>query len=74
MVRAGGLTLGGGYGVLSGQHSLAIDNLIGVEVVLANGEIVYADESQNSDLRKFPWDPAAFLTDSLQSGLVAALE
>ena len=65
MLRTGGLTLGGGYGVLSGQHSLAIDNLIGVEVVLANGEIVYADESQNSDLRELPWNPAAFWTDSV---------
>ncbi|KAH0362084.1 hypothetical protein KCU65_g8307, partial [Aureobasidium melanogenum] len=36
----GGLTLGGGYGVLSGKHGLTIDNWVGATTVLANGEIV----------------------------------
>ncbi|KAG9604326.1 hypothetical protein KCU77_g749, partial [Aureobasidium melanogenum] len=36
----GGLTLGGGYGVLSGKHGLTIDNWVGATIVLANGDIV----------------------------------
>jgi len=46
----GGLTLGGGIGWLSPSHGLACDNLISVEVVTANGEVVTASETQNSDL------------------------
>ena len=46
----GGLTLGGGYGYLTGQYGLAIDNLLEVELVLADGSVVTASESQNSDI------------------------
>lgn len=46
----GGLTLGGGYGWLTGGHGLVIDNLISCEVVLASGEIVRASKDQNDDL------------------------
>ncbi|GAB3931831.1 FAD-dependent oxidoreductase [Kribbella albertanoniae] len=38
-----GLTLGGGYGPLSGRFGLAADNLLGAEVVLADGSAVQAD-------------------------------
>ncbi|MFF1823521.1 FAD-binding oxidoreductase [Kribbella sp. NPDC058245] len=38
-----GLTLGGGYGPLSGRFGLAADNLLGAEVVLADGNVVQAD-------------------------------
>ncbi|KAK5940129.1 hypothetical protein PMZ80_007547 [Knufia obscura] len=46
----GGLTLGGGYGWLSGTHGLSIDCLLEVEVVLASGEVVRANERENSEL------------------------
>ena len=37
-----GLTLGGGIGWLMGKHALALDNLLSVELVLADGGIVTA--------------------------------
>ncbi|KAL4783756.1 hypothetical protein BJX76DRAFT_368116 [Aspergillus varians] len=46
----GGLTLGGGYGWLSGMYGLTIDNLLSATVVLANGEIVRASCDENADL------------------------
>lgn len=46
----GGLTLGGGYGVLSGTYGLVIDNTVTFTVVLANGEIKKASKHENADL------------------------
>ncbi|KAJ4286427.1 hypothetical protein N0V90_013126 [Kalmusia sp. IMI 367209] len=47
----GGLTLGGGYGYLSGRYGLTIeDNLISVDIVLASGEQVIASDTENQDL------------------------
>lgn len=46
----GGLTLGGGYGWLSGKYGLVIDNLLAVQMVLADGSIVTASDSENPDL------------------------
>lgn len=46
----GGLALGGGFGVLTGDHGCVVDNLLEAEVVLASGEIVKASHDENSDL------------------------
>jgi len=45
-----GLTLGGGLGWLMGKHALALDNLLSVDLVLADGRIVTASEHENADL------------------------
>jgi len=47
---AGGLILGGGMGHLSRKCGLSIDNILGAQVVLADGSVVAADESTNDDL------------------------
>ena len=43
-VGLAGLTLGGGYGPLAGRFGLAADNLLGAEVVLADGRAVTAGD------------------------------
>ena len=45
-----GLTLGGGHGWLGGKHALALDNLISVDIVTADGQLRVASATENSDL------------------------
>ena len=49
-VAVGGLTLGGGIGWMLRKYGYATDSLVAAEVVLANGSVVTASESENSDL------------------------
>lgn len=49
-VGVAGFILGGGGGWLTRKHGLAVDNLLGAEVVTAKGEIVRASEEENPDL------------------------
>jgi len=45
-----GLTLGGGFGYLTRQFGWTSDNLLGVEIVTADGQVVRASEKENHDL------------------------
>ena len=46
----GGLTLGGGIGHITRQYGLSIDNVLAVDMVLADGRFVTASAKENSDL------------------------
>lgn len=46
----GGLSLGGGHGWLGGKHGLALDNLISVDIVTADGKLRIASQEENADL------------------------
>lgn len=45
LTGVGGLVLAGGYGFLSRTHGMSVDNLREVEVVLADGRIIVANDS-----------------------------
>lgn len=45
-----GLTLGGGFGWLTRQYGMTVDNLVSADVVTANGELVQASAETNPDL------------------------
>ena len=45
-----GLTVGGGLGWLVRKHGLALDNLLSVDVVTADGRLLTASSTENEDL------------------------
>ncbi|GAA3618589.1 FAD-binding oxidoreductase [Nonomuraea rosea] len=49
-VGVGGLTLTGGIGWKVRKYGLALDNLVGAEVVTAGGEVVHASAVENPEL------------------------
>jgi hypothetical protein len=46
----GGLTTGGGFGRLARRFGLAVDNVMSVDVVTADGSVKHADRNENPDL------------------------
>lgn len=65
---AGGLTLGGGFGRLCRKYSLACDNLIGADIVTADGQLRHVSDEENADLM---W---ALRGGGSNFGIVTALE
>ncbi|KAG0216944.1 hypothetical protein B0O80DRAFT_422057 [Mortierella sp. GBAus27b] len=49
-VTVGGFLLQGGMGIGSRLHGAGVDNVIGFDIITANGKTVYADAKTNKDL------------------------
>jgi FAD/FMN-containing dehydrogenase len=49
-VGVSGLTLGGGIGWMVRGHGLALDNVVAIELVTADGQTIRATDSEHSDL------------------------
>ena len=45
-----GLTLSGGIGWLRGRHGLCADNLLAADVITADGQLIRASDTENTDL------------------------
>jgi len=44
------LTLGGGFGWLSAEHGLSVDNVVQASIVIADGSMLTANSTENTDL------------------------
>jgi len=49
-VGIGGITLGGGIGLLTRKFGMTIDSLLAADIVTADGELVRADANEHADL------------------------
>jgi FAD/FMN-containing dehydrogenase len=49
-VGIGGITLGGGVGLLVRKYGLTIDDLLAAEIVTADGELLHIDDEHHPDL------------------------
>jgi len=49
-VGIGGITLGGGVGLLVRKYGLTIDDLVAAEIVTADGELLHVDDEHHPDL------------------------
>lgn len=49
-VGVGGHSLGGGWGFISRKWGIMADNIVEVEIVIANGTVITANAQKNSDL------------------------
>jgi FAD/FMN-containing dehydrogenase len=49
-VGIGGLTLGGGIGLLVRKHGLTIDDLLAAELVTADGQVLHVDDQTHPEL------------------------
>ena len=45
-----GLTLGGGFGWLTRKYGMTVDNLVSVDLIMADGKKLHASENENTDL------------------------
>ncbi|KAJ9055395.1 hypothetical protein DSO57_1004257 [Entomophthora muscae] len=49
-VGVGGMTLGGGFGLLSRKYGLLVDRVVSLKMVDAKGKLLSVDENNNKDL------------------------
>lgn len=63
-VGMAGLTLGGGYGLLGGRFGLAADNLLGADVVLADGRLITVDAKNEPPTGSSPPRPCLWCRNS----------
>ncbi|EKM48460.1 uncharacterized protein PHACADRAFT_266349 [Phanerochaete carnosa HHB-10118-sp] len=49
-VGVGGFSTGGGYSWLTNQYGLTVDNIVGFEIVLPNGQVTNVTEASDADL------------------------